>query len=592
MDGPPKDARKKHYRIHIPSRESLLILCPAAPFSAPAYDGLTPMRQDLMDRQAQQQSLPPPTYDSLGTGEGFFAHETFSNSLSLFLPPLVLDSGSHDFGGPPGNAPPTYSSLDSSAQTYAAGSGSTVDPNATNPYIATPYSPPDATAYTPQDAPPVYQPSEYAQEKEAPIDFNKAAGGQAYGEAGSNPYGYNNSAQGNPSQMYPPQQQQQQSAYPPAPGSSQMYDQSPGAPYAGLAPPSQTAQYPGADKAGFVYNGAPPPQQQQQQQQSYPPQQYAQQPQQVNVIIHKDSYSPLSYGSSFTAQVRSFRHNRFVSIGSHFELGFSQHPTEWNFILSEAGDSYYIAGLWQGAPSPNLQLKVAPTPFFWRANRLRKWEVERSFGATTNHECEFLLENHGGQFAIRNKASGKFLCAESHCLRADRDSYKDWEKFSVQIVNVDQSLTLLTPFGPMTARNGIQCFDLVLTYHVAFRAKISSKKNYDAVIGLKHNKPDFTNNDSVWEFLPHPSRNAYFIRNADHPDLFWHVHGSDPCLKTSSARHDVESAFQIDFHHNRYYFKSVATQRYGTAESHKVVFNRDKAADWEAFSIVVLHQLD
>ena len=54
----------------------------------------------------------------------------------------------------------------------------------------------------------------------------------------------------------------------------------------------------------------------------------------------------------------------------------------------------------------------------------------------------------------------------------------------------------------------------------------------------------------------------------------------------------MENAFQLDFKHGRYFFKSVAVQKYGTAEAGRVVFNRDKAADWEAFGIEVMHQLD
>ena len=247
--------------------------------------------------------------------------------------------------------------------------------------------------------------------------------------------------------------------------------------------------------------------------------------------------------------------------------------------------------MWQGAPSQQLHLKVPPTPFFWRANRLRKWEVERSFGVTTNGECEFYLENHGGQFAFRNKASGKFLCAESHGLRADRDSYKDWEKFSIQVTNLDQSLTVLTPYGPVSVQGGVALVDLVLTYHVAFRAKVIAKR-YAAPVGLKRGKITFSSDDCVWEFLPHPSRNAYFIRNADHPDEFWHCTSRDTALRPTHTRHEVESAFKVDFSRGRYFFKSVATQKYGSADGSRVVFNRDKADNWEAFEIVVLHQLD
>lgn len=182
------------------------------------------------------------------------------------------------------------------------------------------------------------------------------------------------------------------------------------------------------------------------------------------------------------------------------------------------------------------------------------------------------------------------MTAESDCLRADRDAFKDWEKFEIRVVNVNASLTVLTPFGPMTVES-VPHVDLVLTYHVAFRAKISSKKNYDALVGMKREKVTFTSEESVWDFLPHETRNGYYIRSSSHPDLFWCV-GKDPHLHLTKHRHEVECAFTVSYHHSRYYFKSVALEKYGSAESSRIVFNRDKGSDWEAFTIVVLEQLD
>ena len=73
--------------------------------------------------------------------------------------------------------------------------------------------------------------------------------------------------------------------------------------------------------------------------------------------------------------------------------------------------------------------------------------------------------------------------------------------------------------------------DLVLSYHVAFRARISSQKNGQALLGLHKGKIDFTTHDTLWEFLPAPHRNAFLIRNADHPDQYWHCTVKDNAVK-------------------------------------------------------------
>jgi len=495
--------------------------------------------------------------------------------------------------GPPSDAPPTYSSIDVPAA---------ADRGAGNPPGQYYYAAPPAGAPPPNDAPPTYNSAEvqglqgsgnfdptlgqgqhqsFDYSKAAPVDYGAPPAAAAAPGASENPYGYGSQQQISSQSMYPP---------PPSQGSE--YQASGAQPYNGLAPPS--------------YDNQPPPPQQ------YPPpqQQYANNPQQqypgfvgqppaqqVNVQVHHhhvdvSQFKPLSYGSSFTAHIRTHRHhNKYVSLNSHLEVVWSAEPTAWNFILTDTRDAYLVVAQW--APSPGkLQLRCAPTPIFLRANPRRKWQVETSFGMVANNESVFQLENNGGHFAIRNRASGKFMCAESHCLRADRPNFKDWEKFSISVLSTDQNLTVLTPFGPMQVQQGVPCVDLVLTYHTAFRAKVCSKRNHDASLGLKKGRLTFTNEDSVWEFIPHPNRNAYFIRNADHPDTFWNV-GKDHNLKPTHHRHEVESAFQVEFHHNRYFFRCLSNPgKYGSADSSHVVFNRDQPKDWEAFLIVVVHQLD
>lgn len=99
-------------------------------------------------------------------------------------------------------------------------------------------------------------------------------------------------------------------------------------------------------------------------------------------------------------------------------------------------DGYFISCQWIPAPSPTLQLKVPPSPLFLRANRHDKWNIERFFGMP-DADCLFSLENHGGHFAIRNRASNLFMSAEDHGLRADRAQYMVGKKLH-RIICFDQ----------------------------------------------------------------------------------------------------------------------------------------------------------
>jgi hypothetical protein len=342
-------------------------------------------------------------------------------------------------------------------------------------------------------------------------------------------------------------------------------------PYQGFAPPP-----------GVVI--APP---------SYMASQQMQQPAGMTFNITADvkNFSPLSYGSSFIALIRAHRHhNKYVSLDQHMEICFTERPTmHWNFVLSNSRDCYFIVCQWGPAPSPVLQLKVPPTPLFLRASRGANWEVGRVFGAA-GPEAAFYLENHGGHFALRNQASAQYVSAEDNCLRANRKDYKDWEKFSIEVLRTEQ-LTLLTPFGQIKVNEAVPCFDLIMTYHVAFRARVRTHRHAEGLIGLHKGHINFSNNDAVWEFIPCHHRNAFLIRNADHPDIYWTCTSRDATLRPGGAR-DREAEFELDFKGKHYFFRNCATQRYASAEMFSIVCNRDKAAGWEAFALDVLHQLD
>ncbi len=172
------------------------------------------------------------------------------------------------------------------------------------------------------------------------------------------------------------------------------------------------------------------------------------------------------------------------------------------------------------------------------------WIVGRSFGVSSP-ETAFYLENHGGHFALRNQASGQYVSAEDNCLRANRREYKDWEKFSIEILRTDQSLTLLTPYGPILANEAVPCFDLVMTYHVAFRARIRTNR-YGGTIGLHKKSISPCNHDTTWEFIPAHHRQAYLIRNADHPDVYWTATAKDNAVKAGAPR-EGESEFEVNF---------------------------------------------
>merc|ERR1711916_208683 len=134
-----------------------------------------------------------------------------------------------------------------------------------------------------------------------------------------------------------------------------------------------------------------------------------------------------------------------------------------------------------------------------------------------------------------------------HCLKADRAKYDDWEKFGVEVVRADPSMSIQAPFGQVAviSVDGIPPVDPLLTYHAAFRCKIRALRNGHWV-GLHKGKLGFTVNDCVWEMIPHPSRNAYFIRNADHHEFFWVATRKDNRVHVSTHQHEVESAFQLE----------------------------------------------
>ena len=368
-------------------------------------------------------------------------------------------------------------------------------------------------------------------------------------------------------------------AYPPppygaAPPSSAAappaYDYGSAPPYAGFAPPIYDAP-----PSGF--HAGPPP------------------PVNVSVVIesHKlvANYKPLSYESSFIAFLRSSRHrNKYVCLTQHFELVFTDKPLHaWSFILSPSRNSYYICSQWQPLPSNVLQLKVAPTPLFLRANRNQGWSIGRCFGVH-GPETTFFLENHGGSFAIRNAASAQFLSAEDHGLRANRKEFKDWEKFTIDVVHADQSLSLLTPFGPIAVPNQVPMVDVAMSYHVAFRARVRANRNNN-LLGYHHNKVEFSSHDVVWEFLPTPHRNSFFVRNADHPNIYWHATAQDTAIKPGAC-HERDSEFELEFHGSHYFIRSVATGKFGSADGSRVVCNRDSPQGWEAFSLEIMHQID
>lgn len=71
---------------------------------------------------------------------------------------------------------------------------------------------------------------------------------------------------------------------------------------------------------------------------------------------------------------------------------------------------------------------------------------------------------------------------------------------------------------------------------------------------------------------------------------YWNCTVKDNAVKPSGPK-QVESDFKLEFRGSHYFFKSCATGKYATAESHRIVCNRDSPQGWEAFSIVVLAQI-
>ncbi len=132
------------------------------------------------------------------------------------------------------------------------------------------------------------------------------------------------------------------------------YGQQPPPQY-GQQPPQQHSSQPGFQPPMYAppayeqgnqpYQGFAPPTYAASQQMSPPPHQQSAPSFQVGVVVEqKIAFSPLSYGSSFVAFIRSHRHhNKYISLDQHMEICFTERPTmHWNFILSNTRDCYFV----------------------------------------------------------------------------------------------------------------------------------------------------------------------------------------------------------------------------------------------------------
>lgn len=208
----------------------------------------------------------------------------------------------------------------------------------------------------------------------------------------------------------------------------------------------------------------------------------------------------------FMAQIRSVRHNMFLTVDGVFDVTYTSSPTCWLFTPNAAKDAYtvsiYLSPAQNIGRTSDLQLEV-----FWYCDS----ESHAQLKVTREEKVkDFFVPrpyNTPGFYGLNCVRLRKVLHAKSSRIVCNKDSFKEPEKFTVE---------------PVSELTRVEVSPLIL-YGWTFQARILCLANKKHV-GMKKGDVAWGDTDNLWIFVPNDSRTAYTISTLA-GDLWWSAKG-------------------------------------------------------------------